>query len=73
MTESDKEILLSSDDKNEDAQRSIVVPIDDEMDTVKSDAPNTVDELAMELATIKQSAKKIAIIGSRNLPITHQQ
>jgi len=27
----------------------------------------------MELATIKQSAKRIAIIGSRNLPITHQQ
>ena len=73
MTECDKEILLGSDDKNEDAQKSIVVPIDDEMDTVKSDAPNTVDELAMELATIKQSAKKIAIIGSRNLPITHQQ
>ena len=73
MTESDKEILLSSDGKSEDAQKSIVVPIDDDMDTVKSDAPNTVDELAMELATIKQSAKKIAIIGSRNLPITHQQ
>ncbi|MBR1460264.1 DNA-processing protein DprA [bacterium] len=43
------------------------------MDTVKAGSPNTVDELAMELATIKQSAKKIAIIGSRNLPITHQQ
>ena len=43
------------------------------MDTIKSDSPNTVDELAMELATIKQSAKRIAIIGSRNLPITHQQ
>ena len=71
MTESDKEILLSSDGKSEDAQKSIVVPIDEDMDTVKSDAPNTVDELAMELATIKQSAKKIAIIGSRNLPITH--
>ena len=73
MTESDMEILLSADDNKEDSQKSIVVPIDDDMDTVKSDAPNTVDELAMELATIKQSAKKIAIIGSRNLPITHQQ
>ena len=59
MTESDMDILLSSDDKNDDAQKSIVVPIDDEMDTVKSDTPNTVDELAMELATIKQSAKKV--------------
>ena len=47
MTESDKEILLSSDGKSEDAQKSIVVPIDDDMDTVKSDAPNTVDELAI--------------------------
>lgn len=72
MTESDMEILLSADENSGDVQK-IIVPIDDEMDTVKSDSPNTVDELAMELATIKQSAKKIAIIGSRNLPITHQQ
>ena len=42
------------------------------MDSV-SDSPDTVDEWALELATIHQSAKKIAIIGSRNLPITHQQ
>ena len=34
---------------------------------------NTEDSLAHELATIQQSSKKIAIIGSRNLPITHQQ
>ena len=73
MTDSDMEILLSSEDNQDDAQKSIVVPIDDDLDTVKSNEPNTVDELAMELATIKQSAKKIAIIGSRNLPITHQQ
>ena len=67
MTDSDMEIILSSDENKEDVQKSIVVPIDDDLDTVKSDTPNTVDELAMELATIKQSAKKI------NLPITHQQ
>ena len=74
MTECDMEILLSSEESNdEDVRKSIVVPIDEDMDTVKSSSPNTVDELAMELATIKQSAKKIAIIGSRNLPITHQQ
>ena len=53
-------------------QGSIVVPIDD-LDSVSDDSPNTVDELAMELATIQQSAKKIAVIGSRNLAITHQQ
>lgn len=57
MTESDMEILLSADENSGDVQK-IIVPIDDEMDTVKSDSPNTVDELAMELATIKQSAKK---------------
>ena len=58
MTDSDMGILLSADDKQDDVQKSIVVPIDDDMDTVKSESPNTVDELAMELATIKQSAKK---------------
>ena len=59
--------------ENKEKQSSIVVPIDEDMDTVSSGSPDTVDELAMELATIQQSAKRIAIIGSRNLPITHQQ
>ena len=52
-------------------QSSIMVPIDD-MDVAHT-TPDTVDALAMELATIKQSAKRIAIIGSRNLALTHQQ
>ena len=47
-------------------------PIDDKIDAGDS-SPDTVDELSMELATIKQPAKRIAIIGSRNLAITHQQ
>lgn len=50
----------------------ISVPVGD-LDSVSDSNPDTVDELAMELATIQQSAKRIAIIGSRNLPITHQQ
>lgn len=54
------------------SEQSIMVPVDD-LDTVEENGTNTVDELAMELATIQQSAKKVAIIGSRNLPITHQQ
>jgi len=59
-------------DGEETTQSSIMVPIDDkEIDL--DDKPGTVDELSMELATIKQSAKRIAIIGSRNLAITHQQ
>ena len=64
-------LLNSNDNQNNDEKPSIIVPLDD-LDKADDD-PNTVDELAMELATIQQSAKKIAIIGSRNLPITHQQ
>ena len=60
---------MSDEKKNE---QSIMVPMDD-LDTVDQSDANTIDELALELATIQQSAKKIAIIGSRNLPITHQQ
>ena len=59
-------------DGESESQGSIMVPIDD-LDSVSDDSPNTVDELAMELATIQQSAKRIAVIGSRNLAITHQQ
>lgn len=59
-------------DGDENLQSSIMVPFDDKPIAV-DDAPGTVDELSMELATIKQSAKRIAIIGSRNLAITHQQ
>jgi len=58
-------------DENKNEQR-IMVPLDD-LDKVESTDGNTLDALAMELATIQQSAKKVAIIGSRNLPITHQQ
>jgi len=57
-------------DKKE--QPSITVPLDD-LDRVSEDDADKVDTLAQELATIRQSAKKIAIIGSRNLAITHQQ
>ncbi len=60
---------MSEENKNEP---SIMVPMSD-LDTVDTKDPNVIDELAMELATIQQSAKKVAIIGSRNLPITHQQ
>lgn len=63
---------MSEENKENQEQSSIMVPIDD-LDKVPEDSANTVDQLAMELATIQQSAKRIAIIGSRNLPITHQQ
>ncbi len=54
------------------SQPSIMVPLED-MDKVEHKEGNDVDTLAQELATIRQSAKRIAIIGSRNLTITHQQ
>ena len=63
------EILNSLEDDNK--QPSIMVPMGD-LDVVEHN-PDAIDELALELATIKQPAKRIAIIGSRNLAITHQQ
>lgn len=71
MSEENKENKENQEQSSQE-QSSIMVPIDD-LDKVSEDAANTVDQLAMELATIQQSAKRIAIIGSRNLPITHQQ
>ena len=62
--------VLNSTGESDSKQSSIMVPIDD-LDSDK--APDTMDELSMELAAIKQPAKRIAIIGSRNLTITHQQ
>ncbi len=56
---------------DEKEKHSIMVPLDD-MDTA-DDSPDAQDQLAHELATIQKAAKRIAIIGSRNLPITHQQ
>ena len=63
------EILNSMGDESN--QPSIMVPMGD-LDTAEHN-PDVIDELALELATIKQPAKRIAIIGSRNLAITHQQ
>ena len=72
MTEEKYDKIVSLDGEGSENQGTIMVPLDD-LDTVSSDSPDTVDELAMELATIHQSSKKIAVIGSRNLAITHQQ
>lgn len=57
--------------EEKDQQHIVMVPFGESAD--KDDLPETSDQLAHELATIQQSSKKIAIIGSRNLPITHQQ
>ena len=55
---------------SEEKEKSIMVPLDE---VPSDDVPDTADQLAHELATIQKSSKRIAIIGSRNLPITHQQ
>ena len=60
---------MSDESKNE---QQIMVPLDD-LDKPEQTGSDVMDALAVELATIQQSAKKVAIIGSRNLPITHQQ
>ena len=67
------DIINMADNNEAQQQGSIMVPIDDDKPVSTDGSPDTVDELSMELATIKQSAKRIAIIGSRNLAITHQQ
>ncbi len=40
---------------------------------VDQDIPDPHDELAAELIALRQQAKNIAIIGSRNIPLPHQQ
>ena len=45
-------IKLLGEDNEGSNQGSIMVPLDD-LDSVSSDSPDTVDELAMELATIQ--------------------
>ena len=49
------EIMNSLD--GEQQQPSIMVPVGDDLDKADS-SPDAVDELAMELATIKQPAKR---------------
>ncbi len=39
---------------------------------IDEDVPDPHDELAAELLALRQQAKQIAIIGSRNIPLPHQ-
>lgn len=41
--------------------------------TQDPDTPDPNDQLAAELSALRQPAKRIAIIGSRNVPLPHQQ
>lgn len=53
-------------------EQTIMVPImpKDELD---QDTPDPNDDLAAELSMLQQKSKAIAIIGSRNIPLPHQQ
>jgi hypothetical protein len=40
---------------------------------IDQDTPDPHDDLAAELMALRQPAKRIAMIGSRNIPLPHQQ
>jgi hypothetical protein len=68
-------LLLNALVIDEDTSRepsTILVPADEdgEMDP---DTPDPHDELAAELSMLQQKSKIIGIIGSRNIPLPHQQ
>jgi hypothetical protein len=62
-------ILMGTNEPREPQQ--IVVPID-VADDLDLDTPDPNDELAAELSALRQPAKQIAILGSRNIPLPHQ-
>jgi hypothetical protein len=61
--------MLFGDEKSE---QTIIVPISNQ-DDIDQDTPDPHDELAAELSMLQQKSKAIAIIGSRNIPLPHQQ
>ncbi len=52
------------------AQPLVTVPIPS--DDIDPDVPDPDDELSKELSALRQPAKTVAIIGSRNIPLPHQ-
>lgn len=59
------------DDKGNESQTTIMVPLGEGDED--QDIPDPHDELAAELSMLQQKSKIIAIIGSRNIPLPHQQ
>ncbi|MEM0951535.1 MAG: DNA-processing protein DprA [Cyanobacteria bacterium P01_H01_bin.74] len=53
-------------------EKTILVPLPSQ-DGIDQDVPDPNDELAAELSILQQKSKSIAIIGSRNIPMPHQQ
>jgi len=60
-------------DEDRPEHRTILVPTDDGTDMDDPDNPDPHDELAAELTMLQQKSKIIGIIGSRNIPLPHQQ
>jgi len=57
---------------DEKTEQTILVPLPSQ-DDVDQDTPDPNDELAAELSMLQQKSKSVAIIGSRNIPLPHQQ
>jgi hypothetical protein len=53
-------------------EQTILVPLLSN-DDIDQDTPDPNDDLAAELSMLQQKSKAIAIIGSRNIPLPHQQ
>ena len=63
---------ISSYFDDEKTEKTILVPLPSQ-DDLDQDNPDPHDELAAELSMLQQKSKSIAIIGSRNIPLPHQQ
>lgn len=61
-------MLLSYDD--EKTEQTVVLKGQEDLD---QDTPDPHDELAAELSMLQQKSKAVAVIGSRNIPLPHQQ
>ncbi len=61
--------LLSKESTPGPSQAGSVLSLHD----ADQDVPDPHDELAAELVALRQHAKNVAIIGSRNIPLPHQQ
>lgn len=58
---------------NESEQTSLIRSSAAGISDADQDIPDPHDELAAELNALRQHSKNIAIIGSRNIPLPHQQ
>ena len=59
--------------RDDDSEKTLTVPIESTLTDVDQDTPDPHDELAHELYKLQKRSKAVAIIGSRNIPLPHQQ